>query len=56
MVRVCVVGGGTSGSAAAAEAAARGAGVTVVEKAERPDPPWKSRLDLIRAVPAGFET
>lgn len=55
MVSVCVVGGGTSGSAAAAEASARGAEVTVVEKAERPDPPWKSWPDLIRAIPLRFE-
>lgn len=50
MVSVCVVGGGTAGAAAAAEAASRGAEVTVVERSERPDPPWRSWPDMIRAL------
>jgi NADPH-dependent 2,4-dienoyl-CoA reductase/sulfur reductase-like enzyme len=47
VVRVCVVGGGTAGSAAAMEAASKGAGVTVLERSERPDPPWRTWPDLI---------
>ncbi|MDG6909896.1 MAG: NAD-binding protein, partial [Nitrososphaerota archaeon] len=41
-MKVCVVGGGTSGMEAAREAEARGADVTVVEKSDLPDPPWRS--------------
>ena len=53
MVRVCVVGGGTAGSEAALEASALGAEVTLVEKSERPAPPWGTWPDLIRAFGSG---
>lgn len=48
MTKVCVIGGGTSGSAAAEEAASRGAQVTVIESRAEPDPPWRSWIDLAR--------
>lgn len=47
MARVCVVGGGTAGLSAAAEAASLGSDVTVVEKEEAPDLPWIALPDLI---------
>jgi len=53
LVRVCVVGGGTAGSEAAKEAAARGADVTIVEQSEGPDPPWRSWLDLVESSRGG---
>jgi NADPH-dependent 2,4-dienoyl-CoA reductase/sulfur reductase-like enzyme len=51
MFRVCVIGGGTAGSEAALEAASRGADVTVIERSDRPEPPWKFWPDLIRTIP-----
>jgi NADPH-dependent 2,4-dienoyl-CoA reductase/sulfur reductase-like enzyme len=47
MVRVCVVGGGTAGTEAAREAERCGAEVTLVEKSQGANPPWKSWPDLI---------
>ena len=55
MVEVCVVGGGTSGCEAAAEASARGAEVTVVEREEGADVPWKSWPDLIQGRKHGVK-
>ena len=55
MVRVCVVGGGTAGSAAAAEASERGAEVTVIEKNGTPDPPWRAWPSLVRPFWADVE-
>lgn len=47
MARICVIGGGTAGFEAAMEAAERGAEVTVVERDEVPDPPWRSWPDFV---------
>lgn len=47
MPRVCVVGGGTSGTEAAREAARRGADVVVLEKRESRAPPWRTWPALI---------
>ncbi|HUH82699.1 MAG TPA: FAD/NAD(P)-binding oxidoreductase [Nitrososphaerales archaeon] len=47
VTKVCVVGGGTAGLLAAAEASNLGLEVTVVEKAESPEPPWSDLPDLI---------
>lgn len=46
---------GTAGFEAASEATRGGAEVTVVDKSERPDPPWNSWPDLIRASPGKEE-
>ena len=48
-----MVGGGTAGLEAAAEASTRGAEVTVVEKSESPEPPWRLWPDEIRHSRAG---
>ncbi|MDG7008192.1 MAG: NAD(P)/FAD-dependent oxidoreductase [Nitrososphaerota archaeon] len=50
MTKVCVVGGGTAGLQAAAEASRLGSDVTVVEKEEPPDLPWRDLPDLIRPL------
>ena len=50
MTRVCVAGGGTAGLQAAAEASRLGSDVTVVEKEETPDLPWRDLPDLIRPI------
>lgn len=42
-----MVGGGTAGAEAAREAARGGAQVTLVERSERHDPPWRCWPDLI---------
>jgi NADPH-dependent 2,4-dienoyl-CoA reductase/sulfur reductase-like enzyme len=47
MRQVCVVGWGTAGVEAAREALRCGTEVTVIEKSENPDPPWRSWPDLM---------
>lgn len=47
MTKVCVVGGGTAGLQAAAEASRLGSEVVVVEKDEVPDLPWRDLPCLI---------
>ena len=49
MRRVCVVGGGTAGVAAAAEAVRNGAEVTVLDRASTPSSPKSSWTKLIRS-------
>lgn len=51
MTKVCVVGGGTAGLQAAAEASRLGSEVTVVEKEQAPELPWRDLPDLIRPLP-----
>ncbi len=45
-----MIGGGTAGSSAALEATALGAEVTVVERSDAPDPPWRSWPDLTGSI------
>ncbi|HYB07377.1 MAG TPA: FAD-dependent oxidoreductase [Nitrososphaerales archaeon] len=47
MSRVLVIGGGTAGTEAAAEAAKSGNEVTVIEMTEAPEPSWRCWPDLI---------
>jgi pyruvate/2-oxoglutarate dehydrogenase complex dihydrolipoamide dehydrogenase (E3) component len=51
VTKVCVVGGGTAGLQAAAEASRLGSEVTVVEKEQAPELPWRDLPDLIRPLP-----
>lgn len=46
-MKVCIVGGGTAGTQAAAEASRLGSDVVVIEKEEVPDAPWLDLPDLI---------
>lgn len=55
MARVCVIGGGTAGTQAALEAACMGAEVTIVDRLDTPEPPWKAWPDLIHPRPRGRE-
>jgi NADPH-dependent 2,4-dienoyl-CoA reductase/sulfur reductase-like enzyme len=48
MTSVCVIGGGTAGAEAAREASRGGARVTVLDKSEEQDPPWRFWPELIR--------
>ena len=52
MVRICVIGGGSTGEEAASEADLRGADVTIVERLDDQQPPWKSWPELISQYPA----
>jgi NADPH-dependent 2,4-dienoyl-CoA reductase/sulfur reductase-like enzyme len=48
MTSVCVIGGGTAGGEAAREASKGGARVTIIERSEEQDPPWRFWPELIR--------
>jgi NADPH-dependent 2,4-dienoyl-CoA reductase/sulfur reductase-like enzyme len=53
VTKVCVVGGGTAGLQAAAEASRLGSDVTIVEKEEAPELPWRDLPDLIHPLHEG---
>jgi len=55
MTRLCVVGGGTSGSEAAREAEMRGADVTVIERLEEPDLPYVTWPNLLSRAEPNFQ-